>query len=796
MQFRSTSRSTAHRVARYSRIRVLVIAILIGMSLLADGSIAVRIWRLHHEAAAGYASLVVTGVPTGTEVVVGNLVRGYTPAVVRVPAGDQRIQLNHHGYMSSARWLHSTAGQALTLDDHLWRQRPDVLRLQPVFPGAAITDAMFLHDGQLVLTVTMPSETDRQFWLVDGTGGTRRLDPPDLHGAVALSPDGTRIAALAPDTTSLGTPERGAGPSHTIWTVDTDGKHARQIFALPSSPSGEHLIDASWSPNGRRLLAISTLPLPGGTTQRRLVVLDLPAMAGPTQAQNLITIPSDIVIGSARWSPDGAWVALMTHTDRVISLVLVNTISGAFRYLADVGTRDVVSLPFNPVDWTPDSQRLVYAAPNPEPSITTTSWFVSSKASAELFTFATDTRAIHRVGATEARSPAWRTPDHLLAFTTPRGTRGLLLRSFDPDGTGQDQTILPISIGSTVTARWDVALALLVWQSSAVPACADEPAPAATPIATTAAPAGNPAPSNAPLFSFPDPKQWAADVFSQVLVTLLRGLADALRTVATGVMGSSLNFITQTPAAGSYASPTVLALWGVVRDIANAGLVLVVVWGGFNVIVRQQTGATYHDVMELLPRLMLGAVLVNTSLWWAQFAIDVNNALCQAIGQSSLPAWERADTASQLLMNVIAALIYLVTSLILVLQMLTRLALVDMLLVIAPLGLLCWVLPQTESWARRWCSNFFNTVFTQVLQVVTLKLGGSLLTDLTPQSPDAALLGVFLGVAVLLLTLKLPGLMRTHVGEGLGLARFYVYRQAARAMEGRGAAAASKTGGQ
>jgi len=110
MQFRSTSRSTAHRVARYSRIRVLVIAILIGMSLLADGSIAVRIWRLHHEAAAGYASLVVTGVPTGTEVVVGNLVRGYTPAGIRVPAGDQRIQLNHHGYMSSARWLHSTAG--------------------------------------------------------------------------------------------------------------------------------------------------------------------------------------------------------------------------------------------------------------------------------------------------------------------------------------------------------------------------------------------------------------------------------------------------------------------------------------------------------------------------------------------------------------------------------------------------------------------------------------------------------------------------------------------------------------
>ena len=36
----------------------------------------------------------------------------------------------------------------------------------------------------------------------------------------------------------------------------------------------------------------------------------------------------------------------------------------------------------------------------------------------------------------------------------------------------------------------------------------------------------------------------------------------------------------------------------------------------------------YHEAMELLPRLVLGALLVNTSLSWAQLAIDLNNALC------------------------------------------------------------------------------------------------------------------------------------------------------------------------
>ena len=57
-------------------------------------------------------------------------------------------------------------------------------------------------------------------------------------------------------------------------------------------------------------------------------------------------------------------------------------------------------------------------------------------------------------------------------------------------------------------------------------------------------------------------------------------------------------------------------------------------------------------------------------------------------------------------------------------------------------------------------------------------------------APDAALLAVFLGVAVLALTLKIPGLLRNHVGDGLGFVRYYVYRQGARALEGSGAGTA------
>ncbi|CCF85743.1 conjugal transfer protein TrbL family protein [Nitrolancea hollandica] len=317
----------------------------------------------------------------------------------------------------------------------------------------------------------------------------------------------------------------------------------------------------------------------------------------------------------------------------------------------------------------------------------------------------------------------------------------------------------------------------------------EAPPPEAAPHTTSpmASPSASPAPvDDENLFGFlPDPRQWAADVFNQVLTNLMKDVAEALRRVIDSVLGSSLNFITQTPPDGSYASPTVQTLWGIVRLIANAALVLVTLWGGFNLIVRQHLGASYHEALELIPRLLLGALLVNTSLSWGRLAIDANNALCQAIGQASFPAWERAGSGTQLLVDVIASLIYLVTSLLLLLQMLMRLALIDVLLVVAPLGLLCWVLPQTQGWARLWSTTFFSAVFAQFLQVLALKLGGSLLTELTPMAADSALLTVFLGVAVLVLTLKIPGLIRHRMGDGLGFVRYVTYRQGARALEGR-----------
>ena len=140
-----------------------------------------------------------------------------------------------------------------------------------------------------------------------------------------------------------------------------------------------------------------------------------------------------------------------------------------------------------------------------------------------------------------------------------------------------------------------------------------------------------------------------------------------------------------------------VALGAGARAIALGLLAVVVLVSGFNVLFRPALGSTYHSAMELLPRLLLGGILIFSSSWWCQLAIDTNNALCGLVGTQALQDLLRLTQLND--PGVVVAL--------LLLQQLMRLALVDVLLVLAPLAALCWILPQTYGWARLWgrCSS-------------------------------------------------------------------------------------------
>jgi len=299
-----------------------------------------------------------------------------------------------------------------------------------------------------------------------------------------------------------------------------------------------------------------------------------------------------------------------------------------------------------------------------------------------------------------------------------------------------------------------------------------------------------------------DPRKWAGDILNAVLTTIGTALLEAIRGFVDWAMGfgdSSLNFVTRTPAQGTYESPTVRSLWDFSRALVNVALAVIVMWGGFNVMVKEHTRSPYHEAMELLPRVILAALAANLTLEFARFLIDTNNAFSSAVGQVGLPGYDQATPTQEGIALIFTALAYGMVAILLVFQMLMRLALIDMLIVLAPVMALLWVLPQTQSWSRWWADLFPITVFQQAIQMMVLRLGSALMVELTPGSLSNALLTLLLGIAVCWLTLKVPSILRSRMSAaGLGSVVTLVVASrflGAMGAAGRGGGSAAAGGG-
>jgi hypothetical protein len=264
-----------------------------------------------------------------------------------------------------------------------------------------------------------------------------------------------------------------------------------------------------------------------------------------------------------------------------------------------------------------------------------------------------------------------------------------------------------------------------------------------------------------------DPATWLQDAVGRILTNVLGGLIGGLGSIpgAIAAFPDDTDFLLRTPEALSYRNDQVRQFVSATRVLANSLLAVVTLVSGYNVLLRPYLGAAYPGALEFVPRLLLGGILVNTASWWTTLAIDVNNAACGVFGAGPPPTLDDAFWRASFPTNLLVGLIYVVMGLLLVFQQLMRLALVDVLLVLAPLAALCWILPQTHGWGRLWGSLFIGTVFAQCVQVLALQLGFNLATSIPPLSA-AGLVQPLLGIAVLALVLKIPGLMRGGGGGG------------------------------
>ena len=192
------------------------------------------------------------------------------------------------------------------------------------------------------------------------------------------------------------------------------------------------------------------------------------------------------------------------------------------------------------------------------------------------------------------------------------------------------------------------------------------------------------------------------------------------------------DILTGTPPDLTYGHELVFRAWTVVWAVTSAALVVILGWLGLTLIVSEHLGRSQVGWREMVPRLVLGLVAAASSLWWCALVLDVADAVSGFIAVSlevtpgdllraPLETFLTAVQAGSVGMAQLLALLYLVYGffvLYVIVQMVLRLALIDILLALAPIALGLWILPHTAGWGRHWLRLFMTTVFQQAVQLI------------------------------------------------------------------------------
>lgn len=195
--------------------------------------------------------------------------------------------------------------------------------------------------------------------------------------------------------------------------------------------------------------------------------------------------------------------------------------------------------------------------------------------------------------------------------------------------------------------------------------------------------------------------------------------------------------------------------WNFFRDIANVVFVLLFLWVIFSQI--SNVGVSNYGIKKILPKLILGAILINLSFYICQLAVDLSNilgyalkgvlegaslnaeapgvgglgggfvaVLTGALGLVGAPLFAFLTVSVPMLiwtlLSIAAALLILVF----------RQAAVILLIAISPIAFAAWLLPNTESLFKKWVSAFKGLLV--VFPVVSLmygsgKLAGAVLSN-------------------------------------------------------------------
>jgi hypothetical protein len=275
------------------------------------------------------------------------------------------------------------------------------------------------------------------------------------------------------------------------------------------------------------------------------------------------------------------------------------------------------------------------------------------------------------------------------------------------------------------------------------------------------------------------------DVGSGLVEVLIKAITGFLNNIIQAVAApflSALDYFTkETPLMAKNSG--VFNLWLAMVGITDVLFILVVALLGLHVMSASTFGFDELDIKQLLPRLALAFLLINTSIFFIDAVIELSNVLITAINKVSgaSSVWETLtavvkESGGQGAAALLVMLAFLIFSVILLIYYVSRLVVLFLGAVLSPLVIVLWLIPSFRDFAVSAVKTYVTTIFVLFVHVVTLILAATLFTGMSAIDGNTApnvLMSMVIGLATVLTLLKTQNVMMqfSYVSMGARNAR-------------------------
>ena len=270
-----------------------------------------------------------------------------------------------------------------------------------------------------------------------------------------------------------------------------------------------------------------------------------------------------------------------------------------------------------------------------------------------------------------------------------------------------------------------------------------------------------------------DPGNGLTDVILKAITGLLNTIIQA---IAVPFLAALTFFTAETPLMTT--NPTVFTLWLAIVGITDILFVVIIALLGFHVMSASTFGLDDINIKQLLPRIGLVFLLLNSSIFLIDGFIELSNVLIravQAIGGSH-SVWDTLtavvkESGGQGVAALLVMLVFLIVSIVLLVYYVGRLVTLYIGTVLSPLIVMLWLIPGFRDFSETAIKTYLTTVYVLFVHVVILQIAASLFTGMSGGAGHTTpniLMSLVVGLAAVVTLLKTQGVMMQFSYVSLG----------------------------